>query len=263
MSSFPLEPLLARPERCAVLTDVDGTLAPIVERPEDARVPEETTALLERLAERFRLVACVTGRRALAARRMVGADLVYVGNQGFELLRPGEDEPALDPAALPRGRRAGDFLDGLDRERLAEVGLRREDKGPIQVLHWRGAPDDRAAQAAAEEIAAAARRRELIPLWGRKVLDLRPVAGVDKGSAVHRLLVEHAPLDAALFAGDDRTDLDAFRALSGLAGTPRLGTAVRVGVASPESPPEIAAEADIVVEGTDGVFEILSALEAG
>ena len=263
MSSPLLEPFLARPERCAVLTDVDGTLAPIVDRPEDARVPAQVTALLERLADRYALVACVTGRRALEARRMVGADLVYVGNQGFELLLPGDDEPALDPAALPRGQRAAEFIAGLDWDRLAALGLRSEDKGPVQVLHWRGAADDPAAELAAREIAAGARDRELIPLWGRKVLELRPVSGIDKGSAVHRLLVERAPLDAALFAGDDRTDLDAFRALDALADSTRLGSAVRVGVASEESPPEIAAEADLVVDGTEGVLDVLRALDTG
>jgi len=257
-----LEPFRASPERCAVLTDVDGTLAPIVDRPEDARVPAETTELLQRLAARFALVACVTGRRALAAREMVGADLVYVGNQGFELLLPGEDEPLVDPAARPRGRWAADFVAGLDWDRLGALGLRREDKGPIQVLHWRGAPDQDAANQAAREAAAVARARELIPLWGRKVLELRPVAGIDKGSSVRRLLVERAPLDAALFAGDDRTDLDAFRAMSSLAESPRLGSAVRIGVASPESPPEISAEADLVVEGTEGVVEIMRELDS-
>ena len=193
---------------------------------------------------------------------MVGAErLVYVGNQGFEVLRPGEEEPLIDPAAGPRGHRAAEFVAGLDWSGLGGLGLRREDKGPIQVLHWRGAPDDAVAEHAAREVAASARERELIPLWGRKVLDLRPVAGIDKGTAVHRLLVESAPLDAALFAGDDRTDLDAFRAMRALAGSPRLGAAVRVGVDSPESPPEIAAEAELVVEGTEGVLEILHALD--
>jgi trehalose 6-phosphate phosphatase len=259
----PLEPFLARPERCAVLTDVDGTLAPIVDRPKDARVPPETTAVLARLADRFALVACVTGRRALEARKMVGADLFYVGNQGFELLLPGTDEPFLNPAAAPRAERVAGFVADLDWDGLSSLGLRLEDKGPIQVLHWRGAPDEAAAEAAAGEVAEAARELGLIPLWGRKVLDLRPVAGIDKGSAVHRLLADRAPLDAALFAGDDRTDLDAFRALGALAGSWRLASAVRVGVASEESPPEIAAEADLVVEGTEGVLEILRTLDAG
>ena len=94
------------------------------------------------------------------------------------------------------------------------------------------------------------------------MLDLRPVAGIDKGTAVHRLLVDHAPFAAAIFAGDDRTDLDAFRAIARLAGSPRLGTAIRLGVFTEESPAEIEAEADLVVSGTEGVLEVLKALAA-
>ena len=241
--------------------DVDGTLAPIVDRPEDAAVPEETSRVLASLADRYAVVACVTGRRALEARRMVGvADIVYLGNQGFESLRPGEAEPRVDPAAAPSGNRAAQFLDGLDAEKLGRLGIRREDKGPIQVLHWRGAADEAQAEESAQAIAQQARHANLIPLWGRKVLDLRPVAGIDKGTAVHRLLVERAPLDAAIFAGDDRTDLDAFRAMKRLEGTPRLATAVRVGVFTEESPEEIETEADMVVPGTAAVLDVLKAL---
>src|SRR5690349_6201071 len=123
-----LAPFLAAPERCAVLTDLDGTLAPIVAKPEDAAVPDETRELLAELADRFAVVACVTGRRALEAREMVGAQsVVYLGNQGFEELRPGEDEPLLDPAAGPTGDRAAKFLDGLDAAKLERLGIRRED----------------------------------------------------------------------------------------------------------------------------------------
>jgi trehalose 6-phosphate phosphatase len=241
--------------------DVDGTLAPIVDRPEDAAVPEETTRVLAGLASRYAVVACVTGRRALEARRMVGVpELIYLGNQGFELLLPGDDEPRPDPAASPGGERARKFLEGLDLQKLDRLGVRQEDKGPIQVLHWRGAADEAQAEDLVKSVAQLAVHANLIPLWGRKVLDLRPVSGIDKGSAVHRLLVEHAPLDAAIFAGDDRTDLDAFRALTRLAGTPRLGTAVRLGVFTEESPAEIETEADMVVEGTQGVLEVLRAL---
>jgi trehalose 6-phosphate phosphatase len=243
--------------------DVDGTLAPIVDRPEDAAVPAETKRLISMLAARYGLVACVTGRRALEARRMVGApELVYAGNQGFEMLRPGDDEPRLDPAAHAGENRARKFLEGLDPQRFERLGIRQEDKGPIQVLHWRGAPDEEAARSRVETIAHLAAHANLIPLWGRKVLDLRPVAGIDKGSAVHRLVVDHGSLDAAIFAGDDRTDLDAFRALKRQAGTARLGTAVCIGVFTEESPDEIEAEADVVVAGTDGVLEILKTLAA-
>ena len=241
--------------------DIDGTLAPIVDRPEDAAVPEETSRVLAGLASRFAVVACVTGRRALEARRMVGVpELDYLGNQGFELLSPGDDEPRPEPAAESGGERARKFLEGLDFGKLERLGVRREDKGPIQVLHWRGAANEGRAEEAVRTVAALATHANLIPLWGRKVLDLRPVAGIDKGSAVQRLLVEHAPLDAAIFAGDDRTDLDAFRALARLATTPRLGAAVRVGVFTEESPEEIESEADLVVTGTQGVLDLLKAL---
>ncbi len=255
-----LRPLLATPERCAILMDIDGTLAPIVDRPEDAGVPIETAGALAELADRFALVACVTGRRALEARRMVGVpSLIFAGNQGIELLLPGEDRPRIDPA-LPSDDRVGAFLGNLDTQELKRHGVRREDKGPIQVLHWRGATDESQAEALVTNIGLSASDAGLVPHRGRKVLELRPVGAIDKGSAVRRLIGAYEPLDAAIFAGDDRTDLDAFRALSELAETPSLGAAVRVGVLTAESPAEIEAEADFIVPGTDGVLEILQAL---
>ncbi|MGZ5326694.1 MAG: trehalose-phosphatase, partial [Solirubrobacterales bacterium] len=89
-----LAPIRAQPERAAVLTDVDGTLAPIAPRPEEAQVPERARELLRELAGRYAVVGCLSGRRAVDARRMVGLDeLSYSGNHGFELLSPGEPEP--------------------------------------------------------------------------------------------------------------------------------------------------------------------------
>jgi trehalose 6-phosphate phosphatase len=128
------------------------------------------------------------------------------------------------------------------------------------VIHWRGAADEALAEAAADRIANKAASADLIPHRGRKALELRPVMGIDKGSAVHRLLVDHAPLEAAIFAGDDRTDLDAFRAMKRLEGTSRLRRAVRVGVFTVESPPEIENEADMVVSGPGDVLEVLREL---
>src|SRR2546423_9055136 len=84
-----LAPLISRPDRSALIFDVDGTLAPIAPRPEDAAVPEPTRALLRRLERRYALVACVSGRRALEARRLVGVDSpTYVGHHGIEVLAP-------------------------------------------------------------------------------------------------------------------------------------------------------------------------------
>ena len=79
-----LAPLRAEPGASAVLCDIDGTLAPIVPDPEDAAVPEETREVLRELAARFGLVACITGRRALEARWIVGVEeLVYSGTMAW------------------------------------------------------------------------------------------------------------------------------------------------------------------------------------
>src|SRR5881394_3954799 len=91
--------LRENPARAAILTDVDGTLAPIAERPEQAAVPARASELLAALSERYGLVGCISGRRALEARRLVGvAGIAYAGNHGLELLLPGEEEAQLDPA---------------------------------------------------------------------------------------------------------------------------------------------------------------------
>jgi trehalose 6-phosphate phosphatase len=258
-----LAPLRADPRASAVLCDLDGTLAPIVPDPEDAAVPEETREVLRELAARFGLVACITGRRALEARWIVGVEeLVYSGNHGLEFLAPGAQDPELDPAVADRARRARDFVLELDADEVSAAQLRLENKGPIQALHWREAVDEEAARDGAERIASQAQSAGVVPHWGRKVLEIRPVAEIDKGTAVNRLLGERS-VDLALFGGDDRGDLDAFAALREMAGAGRLRAAVCVGVASDEAPPELAEQADAVVDGPEGFLEVLRALAAG
>jgi len=256
----PLASLREDQRRAAILTDVDGTLAPIVPRPEEAAVPAAASEALRRLSERYGLVGCVSGRRAEEARRLVGVEgIAYAGNHGLELLLPEEDELRFDPALEGREGDAAAFLAELGPEKLAEAGLRREDKGPIQALHWRGAADDRAAEAHAHEIAATAGRAGLELRWGRKVLELRPPGGGGKDAAVAALLAADGVI-AAAYAGDDRTDLDAFRRLRELAREGELETAVCVGVASDEGPAEIAEEADLTVDGPPGWLALLEAL---
>jgi trehalose 6-phosphate phosphatase len=255
-----VESLRGEPRRAAVLTDVDGTLAPIVERPEQAAVPVRARELLEALGERFGLVGCISGRRALEARRLVGVSgIAYAGNHGLELLLPGAEGTRLDPAIVDRERDAAAFVDSLDRAGLTAAGLRVEDKGPIQALHWRGAEDERAADALAHEIAARAGRSGLEPRWGRKVLELRPVGGGGKDAAVAALLAEDG-VDVAVYAGDDRTDLDACRRLRELREEGQLRQASFVGVLSPEAPPELAGEADLLVDGPEGWLDLLAEL---
>jgi trehalose 6-phosphate phosphatase len=254
-----LAPLRADPASAAILTDVDGTLAPIVERPDQAAVPEAAREVLITLSRRFGLVGCVSGRQAEEARRLVGVEeIAYAGNHGLELLLPGEDGPQLDPSLGNRERAAAEFI-AAQTETVEGAGLRTEDKGPIQALHWRGAKDERAAEARAHELAAAAGRAGLEPRWGRKVLELRPAGGGGKDAAVAALLATDG-IRAAAYAGDDRTDLDAFRRLRELREKGELEAALCVGVASPEAPPELAQESDWTVDGPAGWLAALESL---
>ncbi len=255
-----LEPLRSDPAAAAVLLDIDGTLAPIVRHAADAHVPEATRSLLIEIARRYRVVGCISGRRASTARQIVAiGTIAYVGNHGGELLRPGATQPELDPelaAWVPRVRAFAATADTPERRRLR---LRGEDKEAIAAFHWRGVPDEEAAEAAAADIAKEAREEGLAVHWGRKVLEVRPPVELNKGLGIAALLREE-PVSVAVYVGDDRTDLDAFRGLRELERVSRLRYALCVAVDSDETPPELSSEADLTVDGASGVRSLLEAL---
>ena len=231
-----LAPLIADPARAAIFLDVDGTLAPIVERPELAEVPEETRAEVRRLRDRYALVACISGRTGAEARRLVGVDgIVYVGVHGLELA---PDADAWRAPLRPFAALEWPWI---------------EDKGLTVAFHWREAPGDAAARAELEAIAEKARATGLEARWGRKVLELRPPVDADKGTAVRALLAERR-LRRGLYAGDDTTDLDGFRGLDG------SEVAVRVAVASAEAPPGLREAADLVVGSPSELVALLRLL---
>jgi trehalose 6-phosphate phosphatase len=260
--SEALAPFRADPSRAAIMLDIDGTLAPIVNNAADAHVPESTRQLMIAVARTYGLVACVSGRRASEARAMVSiGSISYVGSHGIELLRSGWTEAVLDPAAADWVRRIHEFGREADTADVRRRRVRLEDKGPIVAFHWRGAPDEDAARAAIDAIAERAQAAGLRTHWGRKVLEVRPPIRIDKGAGVNRLLREVGPeIESALYVGDDTTDLDAFRALGELVQEGRLVRALRVGVESEEGPTQITAEADIVVDGPEGVRRLLTML---
>jgi trehalose 6-phosphate phosphatase len=258
-----LAPLRGDPARGAILTDIDGTIAPIVVDPTAAAVPESTRELLRALADRYALVGCLSGRRALDARRIVGLDeLAYSGNHGFELLLPGEDEVRPDPSLDGHEGDASRFIEGLDHGELDRAGIRVEDKGAIVALHWRGAPNEGEAESLAHEIATDAEWKDLVPHLGRKVLEIRPNVAINKGIAVAALLAAR-PVDTALYGGDDRTDVDGFTALRTLAESEKLSSVACIGVVSDESPAEVTREADLTVDGPDGFARVLAILAGG
>jgi trehalose 6-phosphate phosphatase len=187
----------------------------------------------------------------------------YVGSHGVELLRAGWTEAVLDAGVADWIRRIHDFGRENDTADGRKRRVRLEDKGPIVAFHWRGAPDEDAAKAAVDAIAERAQAAGLRTHWGRKVLEVRPPVKIDKGSGIIRLLNEVGPdIENALYVGDDMTDIDAFRALGSLVDEGRLERAVRIGVQSDEGPAEIKREADFVVDGPEGVRELLALLSA-
>jgi trehalose 6-phosphate phosphatase len=255
-----LKPLTDAPRSAGIFLDVDGTLAPIVGRAEDAHVPEKTSRTLGVLARRYLCVACISGRAATEARRLVGVGgIVYAGSHGAELLEPGSSKATILPAFATWAPRVKRFVAARDERDLRLLRVRIEDKGPIVALHWRGVPDEDAARTRLEGVAQEAEGEGLAIHWGRKVLEIRPPVPVDKGQAV-TTLVRTFGVRNALFAGDDATDLDAFEALDNLTKSGDLDTAVRVGVASDEGPAAIVERADLVVEGTDGFAAVLAVL---
>ena len=255
-----LEPVRRDPSRSAILLDVDGVLAPIVPQPDDAHMPETTRRPLIEVARRYGTVACVSGRRASDARRIVAlGSIAYLGNHGSEVLRPGATGPELDRELQAWTRRIQGFMAEAFGEELKRLRVRLEDKEAIAALHWRGVPDEEGAEDAVRAVAERAEASGYKTHWGRKVLEIRPPVRIDKGAGIVSLLRDK-DLAAAVYVGDDTTDLDAFRGLTELVEGGRLGTAVRVGVYSDEGPSALAKEADVMVDGTDGVRELLQAL---
>lgn len=233
----PLDLIAAEPEQAALFLDIDGVLAPIVARPEDARVPPETRAELERLAGRYGLVAAVTGRPSAVARTIVGVDaLTYVGEHGLE----------LDPSAEDWAGRIHGYAGGVSWN---DIELK-----PLSVaFHYRTARDHDLAREQLEPVAVAALDEGFRTRWGRMVLEVLPPVDASKGTAVRRLL-ETSGLRRALYAGDDTTDLDGFAALDG------LEAAVRVAVSSAEGPVELGERADLVVGSPAAFLELLRQL---
>jgi trehalose 6-phosphate phosphatase len=255
-----LRPLTEAPEQAAILCDIDGTIAPISSRFEEARVPPAATRALADLSRRYAVVACVSGRSALDAKRLAGVGaLAYAGSHGAELLWPGDTEPRVVPEFERYADKVHAFAASHDGDELRTLGIRIEDKGPIVAFHWRGARDEEAALTRIQAIAAEAESAGFLTHWGRKVLEIRPPVPIDKGQAVRELL-RRRPVRTAVFGGDDATDLDVFDVLGELRSEGALDTAVCIGVRSDEGPAAIVERADLVVDGTQGFVQVLEVL---
>lgn len=255
-----LAAILARPERAVVALDFDGTLAPIVADPEQARAHPDAARVLAALAPRLRSAAVVTGRPAGVAVRYGGfagvpglEHLVVLGHYGAErwdavtgTVRAAEPHPGV---AAVRAELPG-FLDGIGAWR----GTWIEEKGRAVAVHTRRAEDPQAAfDALREPLGELADRHGLIVEPGRLVLELRP-PGMDKGVALAEYLRE-VGAESVLYAGDDLGDLPAFGAVEKLRSDGVAGLLVCSGSSEVA---ELADRADLVVDGPAGVVRLLS-----
>ncbi|MFM9045614.1 MAG: trehalose-phosphatase [Solirubrobacterales bacterium] len=256
-SDSPLSVLLEDPDSSALITDVDGTLCRIVGRPERAVVPARARTSLGTLAERLEVVACVSGRPVEVVSRMVDVpSLTYIGNHGLELIEPGGSAPVVEldseDAAL-----SSTFIREHDSPFWVSAGIRVEDKGPIQALHWRGA--DERTEATVHEIADLAAASGLDIHWGRKVREIRPPGMEGKAGAVESVLEGGAIRPVAL-AGEDRTDLEAAIRWLEMKEAGQIDQLVLVAVSSTEGPLELVELADVVVDDPDRWLEMLQDL---
>lgn len=239
--------------------DIDGTLAPLVATPGEAKVTERARSLLRDVARLADFVAVVTGRDLADARRMVGLDEVaYVGNHGLEWWLDGR---RVDAPYVERFRALMADLANRLEAALDLRGVLVERKGPVLAVHYRLAEDPEQARSRILKVLASlappedVRLREAI-----KVVELFPAVDVNKGAAV-RALAERQGLRSAVFAGDDWTDLDAFRAIRDLREEGRLAGRT-VAVRHAETPAPVVEAADEVVEGVAGTEGLLERLRA-
>src|SRR5215831_14183305 len=252
-----LAAILHDPGAALIATDFDGTLAPIVADPRDARADEEAVAALAGLAELAGTLAVITGRPAGEAVALGGfggiPGLIVLGHYGGERWQDGE---LTTPPVPPGVAAARDRLPGILAEAGAPEGTWIEDKGSALAVHTRRAADPEGALAALREsLAGLAAGTGLICEPGRLVIELRP-PGMDKGSALTALAAERNS-GAILFAGDDLGDLPAFGAVRALRAAGHPGLTV---CSSSDEVSEVAAEADLVVAGPPGFADLLGSL---
>lgn len=238
-----------------LLTDFDGTLSPIVTDPALATLVDGASSALATLVDRLAVVAVVTGRAPLDARRMTGVPgLLVAGNHGTEWLEADADAP-VRPAETEL---VADRLDRVLARLPALPAVSVEHKGVSASVHYRAAPDPAAARAAILAALDDPRRHGIELRHGRMSVELRPMDMGDKGSAA-RAIIERFALRGVVVMGDDVTDLDMFRAVIELRAAGTI-TATIVGVGGPEIPREVVDAADVVLADPAAAASLLAEL---
>ena len=259
--------IIARPDRTLFATDFDGTLAPIVANPPDARPHPASIAALDVLRNQLGQVAIITGREARVAVEIGGfgvdasKPLLVLGQYGVERWSSADGEivepdvPANVRAALPEVQAA---LAAAEAAGHDIKGAFVEDKGRALVVHTRNATDPQGLLDAVEpDLRAVAERHDLFIEPGKFVIEMRGSA-FDKGEALAALVAEFDP-QVVVFAGDDLGDIPAFEQIRALHDDGRFAASI---VATSAERSDLIGHADVVTDGTDGMAAWLTALAA-
>ena len=237
------------PARTVLAFDFDGTLAPIVDIPADARAAPAIADLLKQLAVTYRTVAIISGRPVAFLAEQVPDGVELSGLYGLEARRDGEfvTRPGVDhwrAVVADAAQRA---------DAMVIDGMTVEAKGLSITLHYRNRP------AAAEDVRSLAAdlgaSTGLDQRDAKMSVELHPPVAADKGLALTELADGAV---ACCYVGDDLGDLPAFVALDALR---RTGLAtLAVAVATSEAPEALTEAADLVVDGPEGVVHLLERL---
>jgi trehalose 6-phosphate phosphatase len=244
-----------RPRETAILVDYDGSLAPIVDRPQDAVPLPGAVDMLRALVERVGFVGVVSGRPLyFLVEALPVPGLAYTGLYGLEFALDGKRE--VDPRVLPYLTGVAEAAEAAE-SRLPGIAIERK-AGITVTLHYRHDESRREeVQAVADELA---EQYGLdAPQRGRMAVELRPPVPVDKGTVVDELVAGYA---VAAFAGDDAGDLPAFDAIAQAVEDDRLEHGVRIGVLSSEAPSELHDRVDTFVDGPEGLVALLRSIAA-
>ena len=239
--------------RFGLITDGDGTISPIVDVPDEARVTPRNLELLADLQKQLTVTAVLSGRSAEDVYQRVGLPgLVYVGNHGMEVWQNGE--VIVSPTAAAYRVNLSTAIPEIKKILIEGMGF--EDKGATLSVHYRQTSDPKkVAEKLTSSMEGIAEKHGLHLTQGRKVFEFRPPVEIDKGTAFEELIKSHQ-LEAAFYLGDDTTDVAVFVTARRLRETGRC-LAYGLGVESQGTPQVVLTKADYLVQEVAGIESFL------
>ncbi|MFQ5986185.1 MAG: trehalose-phosphatase [Thermoplasmata archaeon] len=247
-----LQPLKDRPKEAGLFLDLDGTLCDLVDLPEEVRFRQATRNLLQDLRIRYNSVVVISGRSCRSLEAIIRLpELTYVGNHGLEIVEDGDRRVLLPEPHTSRMRAIEEMLPGaIDVE-----GAALELKELSHAIHYRRSPDPQVARRDILEALGRLNLPDVHMLEGKFLIQIRPDAGLDKGTAVTTLVQERG-IRFLLYAGDDTTDIDGFRAVKDLSAQSD-GVGIRLAVSYRDTPAALLGAADFSVPGVEGMSAVL------